>query len=301
MKRIIFVVLLFSIILSGCSSKPETWTWITYEGMIFEFPQTWEQLSFSGGTGVLVNDSFGMLYFSMNENHAQWEETFYQGNESVFEVESDTGNHIIYVEISTEVFADLYDGQTEFVQYVAFVPGDLIATVNVPDTPELEQREVAIIDILQSVHVLQHEQNILSFFGGLAVMVYPDDWEITNWNSSEAPILENANLRVPIWGRTEIIDIPDREDVTAQEIIDGLLDVMMDDDVESFQRRRTTIYRDSNTFLFALDNGLVFSVGYYRKDGELQPEDEEIIMQMVDSILLNNRDSYDEPIRLRFP
>lgn len=301
MKRIIAVFLL-SLFLFGCSSHSDTWTWISHDGTVFEFPATWETSPFNSSSGVSANDGYVEVYFFPDSNHDFWEKKLYEEPGEVIEIETDTGNRVIRTEFATVLLTAVDGEQTEFVQYVAFVPDDGIAYANVPDTPELARRESAIIDVLQSVYVPQYDQNVLSFYGGLAVLTYSDDWKITNWNSSEDPVLQNDNLNLVMWTYPERIDVPEREDITAQDTIDFLLERMMDDDVETFQRRRTTIHRDSNRFLFALDNGLVFFMGFHRLDDtELQVEDEAVILQMIDSILLNNRNSYYEPINLVLP
>lgn len=55
-------------------------------------------------------------------------------------------------------------------------------------------------------------------------------------------------------------------------------------------------------YVFRLENNIWFRISISRLDGaSIQVEDEEVILQMIDSILLNNRNSYYEPIELVLP
>ena len=149
-------------------------------------------------------------------------------------------------------------------------------------------------------------------------MTYSSDWEIVNWMSAGAPNLQNDNLYLTIllqeenfWMRViERSHEIEAGEITNEDIIRQNLFLYSQYDAafisfEHLDHQIATYQTEDETvkyYVFRLENKLWFSIAFTRLDDEaIQPEDEDTIMWMIDSILLNNRDSYYEPIRLRFP
>ena len=71
-------------------------------------------------------------------------------------------------------------------------------------------------------------------------------------------------------------------------------------DAETYTANSTRYY---TVYIFKLDSDIWFRMSIRNFDNRIvEPEETEaIIMRMIDSILLNNRDSYYEPIELVLP
>lgn len=318
MSRLI-AVLVFSIMLVSCSSQEKvsetvSWTWIFENGTAIEFPNSWELGHDSGFYGVSINDGYGELAFTpFGYDHDAWEQIFFEQYDDGIELETNGNVRIFRAETVIETLAEHHNGITEFVDYVIFTPNDFVLGVYVPVTPEIIERELIIQQVLESITVLHDEFNIFSFHGGQAVMTYSDDWEIVDRNLGLGATMRtnDLNLIIAVEGREfwqTFKDEDGNDDLTHEDIIYALSTYNLSENVLIQHTNRhghhLAIYEDdaSQVIVFRLNNGLWFRGLFARGNGSgIQPEDELVILQMIDSILLNNRNSYYEPINLALP
>lgn len=324
-KQFIFVSL-FSILLSGCaayspevSHESETWTWVFTNGTAIEFPASWRYIEFNGfSEGGYMYDAYGAFYMVRDgRTHETARRFFIEEHEIVTEIETDHIVHFLRAETTRELFPDRYYGTTEFIDYLVLAPNDAVFYARLPVTDAIVEREVAFRDVLETAYVPHDDLNTLGFLGGIAIMVYPSDWNIVEWIFIGAPHLQNDELRLTIipydedyWIRTISNDENGISEVTYEDIVlENLrLNNQFDPQITYIDRlahQIATFKSENDTFyayIFRLNSGLWFNISFSRIDREpIQPEDEVIVMQMIDSILLNNRGSYYEPIELILP
>lgn len=329
MKRII-AVLLLALFLFGCSlaqeetPESETWSWIFHDGTTLEFPNSWQFLGNDWtGNGIYFRDDFGYLY--LHNDGATYdlpEQPFLELENPPTELNIDANFRLFRSEESYESdseYADFF-GTTEFYAYLAFIPDNSLFRAMIPITADIAERETQLQEILQSTHELPEDFNSVGLLGGWAVMVYSDDWEVVNWSLSGWPELSNGDIKVYValandefWFRQ--IDENELETMAEVDKITNILNefsILMNpehlsvSDIEYVERydHSLAIYREENReyIVTQLDNGfwLRFSFVIYNND-VVQPEDEAVVMPMIDSILLNNRTDFHEPINLVLP
>lgn len=318
MKRIIAVFLL-SLFLFGCSPKPEetpeseTWSWVFHNGTVIQFPDAWRYIEFDGfAEGGYMYDAYGVFYMVRDgRTHEAAQIWFNEQHESVTELESATTVRFLRAETTKGYFPDRYYGTTEFVDYLILAPDDAVFHAWLPVIDQIEERETTFRAVLATANSLHDELNTFGFFGGIAVMAYPPDWEIVNWMSAGAPNLANEEFYMTIipndedfWLRVieRARDIV-REEITDEDIINEILFAYTDSEDASLNHierlnHSIAMYENDkfNVYVFKLENDLWYSVSFSRIDEDtIQAEDEAIILQMIDSILLNNRDSGNPP------
>jgi hypothetical protein len=151
-------------------------------------------------------------------------------------------------------------------------------------------------------------------------MFYTNDWQFQQFNLGSAPSMISDVLHINIYAEYEemwldylYFDEVDNtvESIDSEHLIHDMPFTNLSEDIEiQYSRRhghRIASYTEETyqIIAFQLRNGLWFRIDFGRRDSmdiqEFQPEDEAIIMQMIDSILLNNRRSYNEPINLVIP
>lgn len=304
-------------ILIACTPQEEgsennTWSFIFSDGTILEFPNAWNFVAYRGYlfNVIYFTDEYSSFYiFQDGRSHAAMEETYIADNQDTLvelEVNGDTrlfrGERVINFED-----VELFDGATEFIVYVALVPDDKVFNALFPIAPELEEREKILQEVLLNARPLHPELKTFGFGGGLAVMTYTHDWEIVNWNSADSPVMQGENARLNFFVAHESFyhNMIDNEDdnIPTEAVINFLLTQYLYlevNDIEPSYRYGQLIYRVGDSFLLILDNGLTFVIYAHYLDSS-QPEDEAEVLRMIDSILLNNRSNYYEPINLIIP
>lgn len=328
MARIIGVVLL-SLLLASCSSQVQTtelgnWTWVFHDGRTLEFPDTWQLSSpDSTGNGLYLNDEFGMFYLvSSIYSHEVMEQTLLENNNTGFELDTETNIRILRAELSIESgseTSEFFDGSTEFLEYAVLIPDNTVVRVSMPLISEMAEREAVLQQVFQSMKPLHKELNTIGFIGGLAVMIYSNDWEIVTWSLVGWPELSNGELNLHIAVATETfwlegIEETESATLSREDIILEILETsstlqpevpfsdLLFEDVNLQGFTVTVIqYEAIEYIVFQLQNGLWFRFSFFRRGSTLQSEDETIVMSLVESILANNRDTLFQPIEIAFP
>lgn len=311
-----YVFIVIILLLIGCTPqetipKHEDWSFVYFDGTTLQFPDAWYLIHYSGSmfNGIYLTDTYGEFYVFQDVRSHRAMEEIYIADSTLIELVFDENIRLFRGETTMEFEDDVFRGATEFIEYVAFVPNDKVLRAWIPITSQLEEQETILQDVFRSAHPLQPDLNTFGFLGGLAVMVYPDDWEIVNWNMSDSPVLQKNNVRLSFVVRDESFHhnwIDDEDgNITTEDVINYLLERDFDvklSEVESSYRYGQLLYRYENRFLLVVDNELIFNISAYDINGEqLENVDEEQILQMVDSILLNNRSNYYEAIDLIVP
>ncbi|GAB5492740.1 MAG: hypothetical protein Phog2KO_29550 [Phototrophicaceae bacterium] len=210
-------------------------SWIYHTGLIIEFPMSWHVISLiSLFEGFYFQDEYGTFMLTSDaRDHETVERVYIGADESFVELEIEGETRLFRQETSYEVegYPELFEGVTDVVRYIAFLPNENVLVFVFPLIPEFDAREALFYDLLFNASTFDTELNVIGLVGGLAVMVYPDDWEITNWNDAGSPIFSNNNDRFVITVRDEefyrraIARNEEAErDISTQEVIDYALD-----------------------------------------------------------------------------
>lgn len=320
MKRAIVILL---ILLIACTPQQEeipetdeTLTWIYHTGLIIEFPSSWQVLSlFPFSEGFYFQDEYGTFMLNRDGRTHETMKRIYIDADSSFEEIDVDGNIRLFrrqTVYKVEDYPELFEGITDVIEYVAFLPNETVLIFTLPIIPEFDAREALFYDVLYSATIFDTELNTIGFAGGLAVMVYPDDWEITNWNDAGSPVFANDDLRMvftlrdaEFYRRMMLREEEIERDISTQEIIEYALDnswffMITEGEITANSRYGQSVYRLENYFLLYLDSGLIVEIAVDLVE-ESTTEDERIAMEMIDSILLNNRDDYHDTIDLIVP
>lgn len=320
MKRAI-ILLLFLLI--ACTPQQEdlpetedTLIWIYHTGLIIEFPTSWQVVSlFPFSEGFYFQDEYGTFMLNRDGRTPETMKRVYIDSDLSFEEIDVNGNIRLFRRetiYKVEDYPDLFEGITDVIEYVAFLPNETVLIFTLPIIPEFNAREAVFYDVLYSATTFDTELNTFGFAGGLAVMVYPDDWEITNWNDAGSPVFANDNLRMvftlrdtEFYRRMMIREEEIERDISTQEIIEYALEnswffMITEGEISANSRYGQSVYRLENYLLLHLDSGLIVEIAI-DLDEESTDEDERIAMLMIDSVLLNNRDDYHDTIDLIVP
>ena len=329
MKRII-AILLLSMFLFGCSSaqkeasEPEIWTWIFHDGTTLEFPNSWNFLGNDWtGNGLYLRDDSGYLYLQNDgATYELPEQPFLEEENPPTELNIDAHFRLFRSEHSYDPdseYADFF-GTTEFYAYMAFMPDSSLFTTLIPITPDISERETALIKVLRTGRSLHDEYNSIGLMGGWAVMVYPDDWEIVNWTLSGWPELSNGHIKAFVALANDEFWFAQIEENELETMIesDKILTILQTpsgfinpehltvSDIEYIERydHALAVYREDNReyIVVHLENGFWLKFSFVNLDGELiYPDDEASVMPLIDSILLNTRTDFHAPFELVLP
>lgn len=225
MKRII-VVFLLSFVLFACSSQEEipeseTARWVFQNGTAIELQDTW-RIYPTGNVyeAIYIQDEYGLFYMSRDgRNHETVERIYFEDFEMTVEFEDSI--RLFSMEITIEEDSEIFDGYTQIVQYIALVPNDTVFHIFLPINPDLEIRRETLIQFLSTAYPLHETQNVFGFVGGLANMVYSDDWEIVNSMGTYQPELQSDDYYVAVSARDESFWLKSLEDeIEPENIID---------------------------------------------------------------------------------
>lgn len=291
-------------------------SWIYHTGLIIEFPMSWQVISLIPFTeGFYFQDEYGTFMLTRDgRDHETMERVYIGVDESFVELEVEGDTRLFRQETTYEIdgYPELFEGITDVIEYVAFLPNETVLSFVFPLIPEFDAREALFYDVLFNASTFDTELNVIGLAGGFAVMLYPDDWEITHWNDAGSPIFSNNNDRFVITVRDEEFyrraiarNEETERDISTQEVIDYALDtsyffMRTEGEITANSRYGQVLYRLENYFLLYLDNGLMIEIGIDLNEGSTE-EDERIAMLMIDSILLNNRSDYRDTIDLIVP
>ncbi|MEL6309306.1 MAG: hypothetical protein AAFR81_20725 [Chloroflexota bacterium] len=338
MSRILLVSL-FCWVLIGCSTQddPETIHAVFMLDLAIEYPSNWSNGAESGYIwfySSIIRDDFGTFFLISNYDAyddstvEQSIRRVYDANEDVIELESpNNGIRVLRVDgepievdpreanlLNVDPESELYSSPDGYYIYSAYLSEDHTIVARVPIVPEIELREQAFLSMLDSAHTLSDKMNVFSFVGGMTSLVYPRDWELRLNNGVSLPVWrsEQYSVSISIDIQQGIIDA--QESLAPDTSYDKFMAFMLDryaTDIDSetvtYTQRHDTriaIMPEDNRIrvYFGIEAGIWFWVWFVRADGSsIQETDEVQLWQLVDSILLNQRESYYDPIELVIP
>ncbi|MEO1643930.1 MAG: hypothetical protein AAFR67_02000 [Chloroflexota bacterium] len=323
---ILLIICVFAISTSAQEATPEPEQPIEIlltSGLVVKFPAgIGIQPILGGGETIIMEDDFGRYVLIEDaRSHETSEESFYEDNDNIVVLVTPDGNRMLRAELSIESIPDLFGDVTSVYIYLALLPEGHVLRFLIAQGDVAESQETRIMQIVDNTSTVTDEVNIVSFQGGLTTMVYPLEWEWVTWEMvGLAVTLRHEMYFTSVWMFTETelqqqIDRENPETVIAQDIIDDVFDRYTRLDIENVIIE-TQVRYGRDIYLISVQNRryLVFNLGnndsddfwfymqFARTDEEpFNEADEAQLWQLVDSILLNQRESYYEPVEIVIP
>lgn len=320
--------------LLGCTAQhnPNTLKPIFLPDLAVEYPSSW-----SHGTeseyicSSIVRDEFGIFllisYYDAYDDNTVSDSVarLYEANEDVIELESPNGIRVLRTDgepievdplranlLNIDLESELYNAADGYYIYSAYISEDHTIVARVPIVPEAHVREQAFLNMIDTARTLSDEMNVFAFEGGLTSLVYPADWDLDLRNGAWFPVFrsEEYTVAITVTAQSPIVNV--QESLDADTTYDEFMSYLIETDFRSWDEvtytnrhgtRIAMMTHENDTYLkFGIDTGIWFDIRMWRNDDEMMQEtDETQLWQLVDSILLNQRDSYYAPVRLVIP